>query len=429
MLGALCGKGRFTEAAALALASLAVGILVGRRELRFVLLGLVMPIYGAVGVPPIAVAGLRFSLVGAIILMDLGALRSGQYRMPSWQWWAYGVALMVAAIAQASVGGAYLAFSFAVAALLGGRIAADPRALRLFLGGFRAGVVVSSVALLASALNVLDLSLVVQGEGHAGLSFRSTAFSYEAAFALVAWFWMAPSRRRSGWARMMWLAEGLTVSMALVASGGRGGLVALVVALVGLPMSAGRLTVALRFVACGLLGAAVGVLLGIPTLSLDRLIPQPNDRELSIVDQYGSGRLDAYERGVKVARENLLLGAGFDAASLGGIWNGEDLRRHTTETQVSHQLVLALLIAGGVGLAAAALILLFDAGRSAYRLMMRRERTGWWLAAAAVTFLVSTLLEIGGGLVGFQSVLLFSIVCFAMRATLSADRNQTMAEV
>ena len=426
VLGGLCGMGRFTEAAALALACLFLGVVVARRDLRFALLGLALPIYGATGVPPITVVALRFSLVGLIILLDLGALRSKNYRMPGWQWWLYGIGLLVAATLHGSFGGAYLAISFGIAALLGARIATDERALALFLGGFRAGVVASSVALLASVLNVVNLSIVAQTEGFAGMSSRSTAFSYEAAFALVAWYWMAPRRRRVGWGRVLWLAEGMTVSMALLASGGRGGLVALVVALVLLPLSAGRLTVGFRFIFCAAAGVAVIAALNIPTLSIDRLIPQARDRRIAVVDQYGSGRLDAYQRGIEVARGNLVFGAGFDAASLGNIGATEQ-PADPTQRQASHQLLLALVIAGGLGLAACALVLLFDAGRNAYRLMRRRDGAGWWLAAATTIFLVSTLLEIGGGLIGFQSVLLFSIVCTGMRNLDGAPRSLSAA--
>src|SRR5205085_9757690 len=161
---------------------------------------------------------------------------------------------------------------------------------------------------------VVQLSGGDQYVGHGGLSYRSTAFAYQAALALVLWYrGPGPLERKS----VRWLLEGGVVAGALLASGGRGGLVALVVAMVVLPLFAGQIRATVRVIVGAAIGFGILSLLGVSTLSIDRLYPQVHDNRIAIVDQYGSGRGDLFRAGLNLARQNPVTGLGFEAASLG----------------------------------------------------------------------------------------------------------------
>ncbi len=336
-------------------------------------------------------------------------MRLRSYRMPNRKWWLYGLALVSAAAIHLSASGLYLGVGFVVIALFGARIGSSPEAYRLLFSGFRLGVFVSSLTLMAQTLGVLTFTDIEQQLlGHPGLSYRSTAFAYEAALSLILW-------HRSGHGKVrtpVWLLEGAVVAAALLASGGRGGLLALAVAMVVLPLSAGRVKTTVRFVATAAAALAVISTLGLSTLSVERLLPQVRDRRIDVVDQYGSGRRDILQVSIERARQHWIIGAGFEESSVAAFGASASYATTSSGTKSrnpnAHILVLALLIIGGIVLATSATVVLVAAGVKAYVLAARGSPQISWIAAGIVIYLVNSLLEVGGGLVGLQSVLLFS---------------------
>lgn len=430
IIGGLSGLGAGRASAAVALSLLLFAAVAMRFDTSFLLLGMFLPIYAVEPVPPVAFFVVRLLLIGAIVSTDILARRLHLYRMPNWRWGFYGLMLLLASLVHSTESGAYLATTFIGAALLGTRIAESPKFYRLMFKGYRFGVFMSSLALLLEAASLIDLSPVEQLTGFAGFSYRSTAFSYQAALALVLWFCGLAQRQLRG-RIVCWVIEGLVVSAALLASGGRGGLLALVAAVIILPLSTGQVKTTLRFTAVCSIGVGAVVLSGLSTLSVDRLFESTRDPRLAVADQYGSGRLDLYRVGLGLAREHWEIGSGFEAASL----TSSDLR--TTQSsggaassalaqRSGHLLILALLIAGGVVLAAAGLLVLIDAARRAYRLPTRAARSSWWLGAGIMIYLVNSLFEASGGLLGLENVLLFS--CLVRLAGLSiSERRRVVA--
>jgi hypothetical protein len=421
LVGTLCGADADVLAVGVSVALLIVVMVVARFDSILFALGALLPIYTIASISSDAFLGVRLLLIAAIVLTDVLASRLRLYRLPNWRWWLYGFGLFLTSAIHSSKSGGYLAIGFVGAAFLGGRIAADPLLYRRLFQGYRLGVFMSSLALLASVAGLVELSEVDQYVGHAGLSYRSTAFAYQAAISLVLWYW---GPRKLGRKSARWLLEGGVVAGALLASGGRGGVIALVVAMVVLPLAAGQIRATGRFILVAAVGFGVLSLLGVSTLSIDRLFPKVHDSRIAIVDQYGSGRGDLFRIGLNLARQNPVTGLGFEAASLNAFDNSATISTGgggyaAASGQRAHFLLMALLIAGGVGLATAALLLLVDAGAKAYRLALSEGH--WrWVGAGIVIFLVNSLLEVGGGLLGVESALLFT--CLVQIAQLSGPQ-------
>ena len=418
-IGVMIGLGLTAAAAVLAVAASVPLMLQARAGSPLYLLGAALPIYAVGPVGPTPFRAGRVLLLGCVFASDMMSRRLGGYRLPNWKWWFYSACLGLAAIAHASVGGAYVGLSLVLVALIGSRIGSDPEfRARLFIG-YRVGAFCSALVVLASTAGVSGLSHATQAEGWGGLSYRSTAFSYTAALAIVFWYTTRSSRRGRSPRPVLWAAEGLVLGAALAASGGRGGLVAVLAALVVLPMVAGHLAVTLRLVAAGCLALVAVSALGLPLLGLNRLIPTAHDYRISVADQYGSGRLDLYKSNLRRARENLVIGSGFEAAGLRGAGvtgqavDAGNLPNVGGQT-APHILLLALVVAGGIGLGAAGLIVLADAGLRAYRVAVRKAHALSWASTGVVVFLVNGLLEIGGGLIGLESALVFSCMVAAL---------------
>src|SRR5262249_34826965 len=150
-----------------------------------------------------------------------------------------------------------------------------------------------------------------------------TGFSYTAALAIVFWYTAGAARRLHGLWRLGWVLEGAVVSTALLASGGRGGLVAAIAAIIVLPLVAGHPATTLKIGAASCLALAAASWLGLSILTFSRLLPQVRDPRVAVVDQYGSGRLDLLRSNLGLARRNIVLGAGFDAAGISGFGAGQ----------------------------------------------------------------------------------------------------------
>ncbi|HJT96244.1 MAG TPA: hypothetical protein VJ777_30555, partial [Mycobacterium sp.] len=401
LVGWLCGTGGGALAAALSIGLLMLVALLTRFERAFLLLGALLPIYEVGPIPSSAFLIARIVLIAAIVLRDVVASRMHLYKLPQRRWWLYALALVGTAVVHPSGVAAYFAVTFLAMALLGNRIASTSD-YRLLFTGFRIGVFLSAIALLLGVSGLLELSDVTQTRGHPGLSYRSTAFAYEAAIVLVMWFWWS-SPRQTPLRKLAWIVEGVVVGAALLGSGGRGGLLALVVAMLVLPLSAGKVKATLRFTGIAALGLAIVYASGLSTLSIDRLFPTDRDRRIAVQDQYGSGRGDLYRASLAQARENPLVGSGFNDSSLRALSGGGGPADGTNATvaggqRSAHLLLLALFIAGGVGLAVSALLVLAEAARNSYAIASRSPRESWWIAAGIVIYLVNSLLEVGGGL-------------------------------
>jgi hypothetical protein len=386
---------------------------------RLILLGASLPIYSIGSLSPSVSLAARSGLF-VLCLLPLHSTegRDAPFSLPPWQWRLFIAAYAVTAVVHPSSTGLYLVFTLVVASMLGAKVGQRLDYFASLSRGYVFGVTLSAAAVLLNAMGLVDLSPVSQRlGGHTGLSYRSTAFAYDAALALVFW-WSRRGDARGGIRRFTWPLVGGIVASALLASGGRGGLVACVVAFVLLPLAAGETGRAVRFVAYA--GAAAVMLsgLGVSALSFERLRPAPLSYERLEQDQYGSGRLDIYRASLREAAKHPIIGGGFEAASLTGLQGEGSARRDASGASGAlgqssgHNVILALVLAGGILLAVTGFLILVRAGTDAW--IIARRSTSWmWLGSAVTVFLVRGLFESDGGLIGAQNVLLFSALCTA----------------
>src|SRR5205085_9898467 len=118
-------------------------------------LGALLPIYTVASITSNAFLGARLLLIAAIVLTDILTSRLRLYRLPNWRWSLYGFCFFLTLAIHPSKAGVYLAIGFVGAALLGGRIARDPLLYRRLFQGYRFGVFVSALALLAAVAVVV----------------------------------------------------------------------------------------------------------------------------------------------------------------------------------------------------------------------------------------------------------------------------------
>lgn len=378
-------------------------------EALTVLVGVSIPIYTIGDADPLLFDIGRLGVWAILTLVLVLRPQDERWGMPDFRWALLAFAMVAASLIHPSAPSVRTVVALVAGGLLGAQIGRRSETFAALSWGYRLGVLLSSVVLLSAVAGGPNLEAAVdQFSGHWGLSSRSTAFSYTAALALVLWRWQGPSGGSLA-ARLGHAVEAPIVATALVISGGRGGAVALAVAAVALPLVAGRLRE--FWLALALISVCVGLALlaGSHATAVSRLYVSGGGESTTFDDRYSSGRLTIYRDTFAEVSEHPLLGQGFTKSA----------ERATGVQQYGHNVLLFFALAGGVPLAAAAALLYLQAAALAVR-GTRREQPRAIAAAPAVLviFIVNSLIEADGGLVGARGVVVFAAAYTA--ATMSA---------
>jgi len=360
-------------------------------------LGFLLPIYAVADLSPGLFFGAKAVLMG-LLAMALATIPGRSSRFLDRAWAPYLLGIIVGSIASGSGASVAVAMTTIGAVIVGSLVGRNPRFLHELLVGFRAGVFVSSLVLILDVLGYTKLSPPnLQLLGHGGLWSRSTGFSYLAALALAFWRFM-PGGRASRWARARWLFEGGVVFAALLASGGRGGLVAaLLVLLTAVFTLAKRYNPAITIAIVGL-SVGLAVFSGAELFSIQRLLDWETK---SSIDEFSSGRLELYRLALSEALEGPLLGRGLEA--------GVTPEGATTAIS-AHNSILEALLAGGIVAGIGATLLLFRSLHLAATAILRSDL--FFVGGGLVVLIVKATLD-SGTLIGASNPFLFAALLAA----------------
>lgn len=366
-------------------------LVLGRNHLPLIL-GLLLPIYGIASIPTPFFSAARLLVVAALLVVALPLLRE-TLQSTSRGWYVLWGGLLLAGWVNSDSAAVQGALISGLAVLAAGSVVSLRKTHQLLLG-FRIAVVASGVAALLASLGVSGLvAPVLQNYGLWGFSYRSTAFSYELAIGLMVWLFATVRTNRH---RMVWVVEGGILFAALLLSGGRGGLVAVVLAL-ALSLTSARVRKRASASLLGLLGAAsLAVITSDSILSLDRLLRYGDESTRALNSDYFSGRLDLFSSTADAFVRNIIFGSGFGSRVASG--DGAPL-------SAPHNAVLTMLLYGGIACGVGASIVLLTAIRGVVRGM--RSTAGLGVVGAVLTvFLVRSMVESGGVFLGLSGSLL-----------------------
>jgi O-antigen ligase len=220
-----------------------------------------------------------------------------------------------------------------VAAVLGHSLGQRPLLARRLLLGFSIGATISATAIILEVVAGLSLGPVRSAVGSAGLSYRTTAVSYEVAIGAGTAFWSWQTERR-WW--LLW--SGMICFFGTLLSGGRAGFVGFVGATIAL-----RLVVRSRRLR-SVVGVALLIIVSVPVIGPDAptiyrfMTENPNS-------DFFSGRLELQREAVTTIVNHPLYGMG-------------SLERQENSGINVHNAVLKMGVVGGLLAAGAMLAIL-----------------------------------------------------------------------
>jgi hypothetical protein len=362
----------------------AVGLLILPLSVLLFLFGLLLPIHQVAGVPELVLDLARYALAAGLILRCRPTAESRGLR-------AYEIALLVAAVwltgvswSRSDSGTLYTAGVMGIATLVVYLLRSrELVTAQLWFGYVTSAAFNSGVITLQGVGTTLPfVSDEFAGYGrYVGLGANAPLVSFELAVALV----LALSVPRA----LPRLTAQALILVGLLVCGGRGGLVALVLAIVVvLAVSKRHRSAAIGVV---LVGGTSGLLLGHSSLSFSTLerILDPNEATSDVT----SGRADLLRASLMEFLGNPVFGIGLQAF---------DNRYGATP----HMAVLNFAIAGGIVPALCVAVVALGMIRSG---LLRRNASSPAVALVAI-FLVWMLLEPTGPFVGLVGLLLLAYV-------------------
>lgn len=363
-------------------------------------LGFLLPLYSVASFDPAIFAWGRGTLIAVLFFIMIVAPGHLRAKKPALPWSFLLVGLFIAAASsldEFSVSRLLLAVALI---LIASFLASDKRWLAWLARGFTAGVLVSSIALFLQVFGIDAFSPdVVQRPGYWGLSYRSTAFAYDAAAGVCLLLWpriVSQDRLYLRWASSS--AAGI-VGTACVISVGRGGVIALaaglIVGVIGAGCSGPELFRRHMFrITCSAVGALLILQFMPATLNftaIDRLAEAGVNVDAHAFDEYGSGRADFARKALAASLSgwNIFFGSPEYGKSLEGSISGGATNPHNA-------FLIGLSNAGIVGFLSVVLIyasLVITAVRQRYAIASNGDV---WLVAAAFTYLVRGLFSSSG---------------------------------
>lgn len=276
--------------------------------------GLLLPIYGMVGVAPIWLDSAR--LAGAVLILIRFAAETASGRgLHRWliALCCMGSLMFTSALTTPSENiqeGAFTILSAVIAFGVGRR----PKAHLPVLAGFANGAAISGCILLMQTLGVKNPALPLRGyERFQGLSSSAPRVSIELAIATVVFFYFALKSSGHTLALRAAMATGAALCVvALASSGGRSGLAGLGIALaVALARRVLRVKVIMLLGTTLILGYIIVSQYGIKMATLSRLTQNPTGSSADF--DLSTGRADLFWKALNAFFNHPILGQGVSA--------------------------------------------------------------------------------------------------------------------